>query len=129
MTQRLDYREQAPGGMKALDGVSAYVAQCGLEKTLIDLVYLRASQINGCAYCIDLHTRDLLVAGVAIEKVTLAPAWREAGELFTDREKAALAWAESVTRVAETGAPDAAYAAAAAHFSERSWPTSPSSSR
>ena len=119
MTQRLDYRAHAPAGMKALDGVSAYVAQCGLEQTLIHLVYLRASQINGCAYCIDLHTRDLLVAGVAIEKVTLVPAWREGGELFTDREKAALAWAESVTRVAETGAPDAAFKAAAAHFSEK----------
>ncbi len=119
MTQRLDYAEQAPGGMKALHGVSAYVAQCGLPKSLIDLVYLRASQINGCAYCIDLHTRDLLQGGASIEKLALAPAWREAGALLTDREKAALDWTESVTLVAETGVPDAAFSASAAHFSEK----------
>ncbi len=119
MIQRLDYAAQAPGGMKALHGVSAYIGQCGLPKSLIDLVYLRASQINGCAYCIDLHTRDLLKNGVTIDKLALASVWREAGALFTEQEQAALAWAETVTRVEQTGVPDAAFEAAAAHFSEK----------
>ena len=74
---------------------------------LIDLVYLRVSQINGCAYCIDMHSRDLLQGGVPIEKLVLVPAWREAGRLFSEKEQAALAWSETVTRVAETAVPDA----------------------
>ncbi|MGO9673153.1 MAG: carboxymuconolactone decarboxylase family protein [Methylocella sp.] len=119
MTQRLDYAAVVPAGMKALAGVSAYVGQCGLPKSLIDLVYLRASQINGCAYCIDLHTRDLLAEGMPIEKLALAPVWREAGALFTAQEKAALSWTESVTRVALTGVPDADFRAASTYFSEK----------
>jgi AhpD family alkylhydroperoxidase len=116
MTQRLDYNALSPAGMKALGGVYGYVLQSGLPKTLVDLVYLRVSQINLCAYCIDMHSRDLLKEGVAIEKLVLVPAWREGGDLFSDREKAALAWAESVTRVAETAVPDAAFAEASAAF-------------
>lgn len=89
MTQRLDYNAIASAGMKALGGVYGYVGKCGLPKTLIDLVYLRVSLINGCAYCIDMHSRDLLKEGVAIEKLVLVPAWREAGGLFSDKERAA----------------------------------------
>src|SRR5687767_15989451 len=114
MTQRLDYQAAAPAGMKALGGVYGYIAQSGLPKTLVDLVYLRVSQINGCAYCIDMHSRDLLKDGVSVEKMVLVPAWREGGTLFDETERAALAWAETVTRVAETGVPDADYEAAAA---------------
>ncbi|WP_198117054.1 carboxymuconolactone decarboxylase family protein [Massilia rhizosphaerae] len=119
MTQRMDYNAASPAGMKALGGVYGHVMQSGLPKILVDLVYLRVSQINGCAYCIDMHSRDLLKEGVNVEKLVLVPAWREAGALFDATERAALAWAESVTRVAETGVPDADYAAAASVFGER----------
>jgi AhpD family alkylhydroperoxidase len=119
MTKRLDYSQIAPAGVKAIGGVYGYVMQSGLSAVLVDLVYLRISQINNCAYCLDMHTRDLLKKGVRIEKLALVQAWAEAGDLFDERERAALAWAETVTRVAETGIPDEAYQAARAVFAER----------
>jgi AhpD family alkylhydroperoxidase len=119
MTQRLDYNAAAPAGMKALGGAYGYVMQSGLPKELVTLVFLRVSQINGCAYCIDLHSRDLLKDGLAIEKLVMVPAWRESGALFDQTERAALAWAESVTRVAESGVPQADYEAAAAVFDQK----------
>jgi AhpD family alkylhydroperoxidase len=119
MTQRLDYNQIAPAGAKALGGVYAYVMQSSLPPVLVDLVYLRISQINNCAYCLDMHTRDLLQKGMAIEKLALVQAWPEAGDLFDARERAALAWAESVTKVAETGVPDDAYESARAVFNEK----------
>jgi len=119
MTKRLDYTQIAPAGIKALGGVYGYVMQSGLSAVLVDLVYLRISQINNCAYCLDMHTRDLLKKGQKIEKLALVQAWAEAGDLFDERERAALAWAETVTRVAETGIPDQAYQAARAVFEER----------
>ena len=119
MSNRLDYAKASPEGFKALGGVYLSVQKSGLPKQLVDLVYLRVSQINGCAYCIDMHSRDLLKRGVAVDKLVLVPVWRDAGELFSSRERAALAWAETVTRVAETGVPDADYEAAAAEFSEK----------
>ena len=119
MSQRIDYTRVAPAGVKALGHLYGYVTQSGLGTELIDLVYLRISQINGCAYCLDMHTRDLLRIGIAIDKLALLQAWREAGKVFSEREKAALAWAETVTRVAETGVPDAEFEAASAVFSEK----------
>jgi AhpD family alkylhydroperoxidase len=119
MTQRLDYAKLAPGGVKAILGLNTYVAQSGLPKELVDLVYLRVSQINGCAFCIDMHTRDLVKTGMTVDRLALVQVWREAGGLFSDREQAALQWAETVTRVAETGIPDADYRAVAARFSEK----------
>lgn len=119
MTSRLDYNQIAPAGAKALGGVYGYVMQSGLPPVLLDLVYLRVSQINNCAYCLDMHTRDLLKKGQSIEKLALLQAWPEAGNLFDERERTALAWAETVTRVAETGVPNNAYAAARAVFNER----------
>ncbi|AXF17546.1 carboxymuconolactone decarboxylase family protein [Paraburkholderia caledonica] len=119
MSMRLDYNHIAPAGAKALGGVYGYVLQSGLSPVLVDLVYLRVSQINNCAYCLDMHTRDLLKKGVKVEKLALVQAWEEAGNLFDERERAALAWAESVTRVAQTGVPDEAYEAARAVFDER----------
>lgn len=119
MSARLDYNQIAPAGAKALGGVYGYVMQSGIPAVLLELVYLRVSQINNCAYCLDMHTRDLLKKGQQIEKLALLQAWREAGYLFDERERAALAWAETVTRVAETGVPDNAYEAASAVFSER----------
>ncbi|PRG06963.1 alkylhydroperoxidase [Burkholderia ambifaria] len=119
MSKRLDYNQIAPAGVKALGGVYGYVMQSGLSPVLVHLVYLRVSQINNCAYCLDMHTRDLAKKGVKVEKLALVQAWREAGNLFDERERAALAWAESVTLVAATGVPDDAYEAARAVFDER----------
>jgi len=119
MTKRLDYDQIAPAGVKALGGVYGYVIQSGLPAALVELAYLRISQINNCAYCLDMHTRDLLKKGEEIEKLALVQAWREAGNIFDPRERAALAWAETVTRVAETNVPDDAYQAARAAFDER----------
>jgi AhpD family alkylhydroperoxidase len=119
MSNRLDYAKASPEGYKAFGGVYVYLQNCGLSHELIDLVYLRVSQINGCAFCIDMHSRDLLKLGVAADKLVLVPVWREAGKLFSNRERAALAWAESVTCVAETGVPDADYTAATAEFSDK----------
>lgn len=118
MTQRLDYIKAAPGAVKGLGATSAYLTQCSLPVLLIDLVYLRVSQINGCAYCIDLHSRDLLKLGMSVDKLVLVPVWQEAAALFDARERAALAWAETVTRVAQTEVPDAAFAAVSAVFSD-----------
>lgn len=119
MTERMDYKAVSPGGYKALGTVYGYLSQSGLDAALVELVYLRVSQINGCAFCIDMHTRDLRKRGVAVEKIVLVQVWREAANLFSDKEKAALAWAESVTNVAHTGVPDAAFQAASGALSEK----------
>ena len=119
MTKRIDYNQVAPNGVKALGGVYGYVMQSGLPAELVELVYLRISQINNCAYCLDMHTRDLMKKGVPVEKLALVQAWREGGGLFSETERAALAWAETVTLVAQTGVPDDAYQAARAVFSEK----------
>lgn len=119
MSKRLDYSQIAPAGVKALGGVYGYVMQSSLPPELVNLIYLRVSQINSCAFCLDMHTRDLLKNGEKIEKIALVQAWAEAGNLFNQRERAALAWAETVTRVAETGVPDKAYEAARSVFEER----------
>ena len=119
MTKRLEYDQIAPNGVKALGGVYGYIMQSGLPAELVELVYLRISQINNCAYCLDMHTRDLLKKGVKVEKLALLQAWQEAGDLFSERERAALAWAETVTRVSETGVPDEDFRAARAAYSEK----------
>lgn len=113
---RLTWHEVAPDAAKALFGVHHYVTHStNLPEELIHLVFLRVSQINGCAHCIDLHTRDLLKT-MPIDKVVLVPVWHEVPHLFSDQYRAALAWAEEVTKVSETHASDEAYAAAAAAF-------------
>jgi AhpD family alkylhydroperoxidase len=119
MDTRLDYNRIAPAGVRALGALHGYVSRSGLDPVLVDLVYLRVSQINNCAYCLDMHTRDLLQQGVPVHKLALVQAWAEAGPLFDRREQAALAWAETVTRVAQTGVPDSDYAAARAVFDEQ----------
>lgn len=116
---RLDYIKASPGGVKALGGVYGYVAQSGLDEALIELVYLRVSQINGCAFCLEMHTTSLVKKGVTPTKLALVQAWHEAGPIFSEREKAALAWAESLTRVADTHVPDQDFSAAAAVFSDK----------
>jgi AhpD family alkylhydroperoxidase len=119
MSMRIDYEKVAPAGYKALGGVYGYIMQSGLDDVLVTLVYLRVSQINGCAYCLDLHTRDLVKNGVATEKLALVPVWREAGSVFDDRERTALRWAETVTRVTETAIPDDEFQAVSAVFGEK----------
>lgn len=113
---RLNWSEVAPEGAKALYGVHHYVVtRTNLPAELIQLVFLRVSQINGCAHCIDLHARDLRKT-MSVEKITLVPVWDEVPHLFSDMERTALAWAEEVTRVSETHASDEAYTAASAAF-------------
>ena len=119
MSLRMDYVAASPEGIRALRRVDGYLLQSGLSKSLLELVYLRVSQINGCAYCISKHSGDLLKGGMSLDKLLLVGAWREAEELFDEAERAALAWAESVTRVAETNVPDADYRASAAVFDEK----------
>lgn len=115
-TTRLTWFEVAPAGAKALFGVHHYILNnTGLPEELIHLVFLRVSQINGCAHCIDLHTRDLLKT-MAADRVTLVPVWEEVPHLFPPTYRAALAWAEEVTLVSETHASDAAYAAVSSVF-------------
>jgi AhpD family alkylhydroperoxidase len=105
----LDYNAAAPSGMKALGGVYGHISRSGLPRVLVEMVYLRVSQINGCAYCVEMHSQELLKAGIAVEKILLTPVWRESGAVFDETERAALVWAETVTRVADNGVPDAAY--------------------
>lgn len=116
---RIDYTKVAPAGVKALGGVYAYILQCGLDETLVELVYLRISQINGCAYCLALHSADLARKGIGHDKLALVQAWREAGHYFDARERAALRWAETVTLVAQTKVPDEEFEAVSAVFSEK----------
>jgi AhpD family alkylhydroperoxidase len=115
----MNYNAVSPAGMKAFGAVYGYVRQSGLSSRLIDLAFLRVSQVNGCAYCIDSHSRDLLKAGLPVEHLVLVAVWPEAGTIFNEQEKAALAWAEAVTRLSERGVPDSAYEAAAAVFDEK----------
>ena len=118
MSQRFNLRQAAPEGYKAFGALYAYVESCGLDRRLIDLVFLRVSQINGCAYCVDLHWRDLVKAGEDQRKLNSVITWKEA-PFFSARERAALVWAESLTNLAQTGAPDADYAAVTSQFSEK----------
>jgi AhpD family alkylhydroperoxidase len=118
MEQRLDAAAAAPAAMKAVLGVEAYIRGCGLDPSLIELVKMRASQINGCAFCLDMHSHDARQRGETEQRLYLLDAWREV-PLYSPRERAALAWTEALTRVAETHAPDEDYAELRRHFSER----------
>jgi AhpD family alkylhydroperoxidase len=118
MEQRLDARAASPEAMKAVLGVETYIRGCGLEPGLIDLVKMRASQINGCAFCLDMHSHDARQRGETEQRLYLLDAWREV-PLYSPRERAALAWTEALTWVAETRAPDEDYAELRRHFSER----------
>ncbi|HWH68738.1 MAG TPA: carboxymuconolactone decarboxylase family protein [Candidatus Sulfotelmatobacter sp.] len=103
--------------MKAMLGLEHFVHHCGLPENLLHLLKLRVSQINGCAYCIDMHSKDLRAAGESEQRLYLLDAWREA-PFYTERERAALAWAEAVTLVTEGHVPDDVYEQARAQFSE-----------
>src|SRR5512138_1990168 len=105
MTARFNYIKAAPGGYRAMSQLEQYVESCGLEASLIELVKLRASQINGCAYCIDMHTKDARAAGESEQRLYLLSAWREA-PFYSERERAALEWTEAVTLLTEGHVPD-----------------------
>jgi len=114
---RLNPYQAAPDAMQALGALENHVRNSGLEPSLIELVKTRASQINGCAFCIHMHTRDARARGETEERLYLLDAWRES-PLYTERERAALAWTEAVTLVAQTHVPDAVFGQARQHFAE-----------
>jgi len=117
MKQRLNYMEVGPGAVRAMFGLGAHLSQSGLEPSLLNLLSFRVSQINGCAYCLDMHSKDLRVAGETEQRLYLLDAWRDS-PLYTERERAALAWAEAVTLVTDGNVPDEVYEQARAQFSE-----------
>ncbi len=117
MQARLDARTTAPEGMNALSRLHAYVRNCGLEHNLLELVKLRASQMNGCAWCMDMHTRELRAAGETEQRLYLLSAWREC-PFYTVRECAALAWTEALTSLRDGDVPDEIYTRAREQFSE-----------
>lgn len=118
--KRPNWFQVSAEGAKAVGALHHYVTSgTQLPSDLIHLVFLRVSQLNGCAHCIDIHTRDLIKSGMSVDKIVLVPVWDEAAYLFSEQERAALAWTEEVTRISETHASDAAYAAALSVFGER----------
>ncbi len=117
MKARLDFRKASPEGAKALGQLHSFLHKCGLERSLLELVTLRASQINGCAHCIDMHTKELRADGESEQRLYLLDAWRES-PFYTDRERAALAWTEAVTLVTQGYVPDDIYAQARAQFDD-----------
>lgn len=118
MSTRIDYYKVAPEAVKAMLELEKFVNQCGLEKSLIELVKLRASQINGCAYCIDLHVADAVKHGESQRRLHAVSVWRDT-PFFTPREQAALAWTEVVTLISTTHAPDEIYQQVTQNFNEK----------
>lgn len=118
MTQRQDYKTVAPEAYAAMLKVETYARNSSLEKPLLELVKTRASQINGCAYCLDMHTKDARVAGETEQRLYTLSAWREA-PFFTDRERAALEWTEAVTQIGSNHVSDALYERAHQYFGDK----------
>ncbi len=118
MQSRLEMQKTAPEAYRAMAGLQSYVTNSGLEPALHRLVEIRASQINGCAFCIDMHTRDARAAGESEQRLYALSAWRET-PFFTGRERAVLAWTEAVTRISESHAPDGLYQELRRHFTEK----------
>src|SRR5271170_7846024 len=118
MTQRIDYAQAFPEAVRAMGSMEAALRHSGLEKPLLELVKLRASQLNGCAYCIDMHTLDARAAGETEQRLYGLSAWRDT-QFFTPRERAALAWTEAITNIQQGHAPDEAYKDVRREFSEK----------
>jgi AhpD family alkylhydroperoxidase len=118
MTPRIDYLQIEPSGFKAMMALQTYVNNSAIEPAFLGLVQLRASQINGCAFCIDMHTREARLHGETEQRLYALTAWAET-PFYSERERAALAWTEAVTLVADGHVPDPAFASARAHFSEK----------
>ncbi len=117
MATRLNYVKVAPGAYRAMSQLEHYVKNCGLEVSLIELVKIRASQVNGCAYCIDRHTKDARAAGESEQRIYLLSTWREA-PFYTERECAALEWTEALTLIANDHVPDEIYQRVKLHFTD-----------
>lgn len=117
MEARMNYAKAAPGAMKAMQALEAYIAECGIEPGLQDLVKLRASQMNGCAYCVDMHSLDARAGGETEQRLYALPVWRET-PFFTARERAALLWTEALTLVARDHVPDEVYEQVRPHFTD-----------
>ncbi|MGH9761117.1 MAG: carboxymuconolactone decarboxylase family protein, partial [Blastocatellia bacterium] len=118
MKARFNYAKTAPGVYEAMGSLEQYLSNCGLEESLLHMVRLRASQINGCAYCLDMHWKDLRAIGEGEQRLYSLDAWREC-PYYTDRERAALSWTEAVTLIANDHAPDAVYEEVRRFFSEK----------
>jgi AhpD family alkylhydroperoxidase len=118
MKPRMDFRKASPEGAKAMGELHSYVHKCGLERGLLELVKLRASQINGCAHCIDMHSKELRADGESEQRLYLLDAWRES-PFYSERERAALAWTEALTLVTQGHVSDDTYEAARVQFDER----------
>jgi AhpD family alkylhydroperoxidase len=118
MEHRLDFTKVAPDAYRARSGLETYVSNCGLEPSLLELVKFRTSQINGCAYCLDMHSKDARANGESEQRLYALSAWRET-PFFTDRERAALEWAEAVTLISENHAPDEVYDQVRQRFTEK----------
>ena len=118
MASRLNYVKAAPDGYRAMSQLERYVKNCGLEPSLLELIKIRASQINGCAFCLDMHTKDARAAGESEQRIYLLSAWREA-PFYSERERAALEWTEALTLVAETQVPDEVYERVRPHFTDK----------
>src|SRR5689334_16197006 len=117
MSQRIDFMKIAPAAAKAMMGLQGAVDHSGLEQSLLELIKLRASQINGCAYCIDMHTKDAMAMGETAQRLFLLDAWREA-PFYSKRERAGLLWCETLTLVAKHDAPDDVYEEVKKEFSD-----------
>jgi AhpD family alkylhydroperoxidase len=117
MQPRMDYASAAPAALRAMGALEEHVRMCGLEHSLLELVKIRASQINGCAYCIDMHTKDARAAGETEQRLFALSAWREC-PFYTPRERAALAWAEALTLIHQSQVSDQQYSDVREHFSE-----------
>jgi AhpD family alkylhydroperoxidase len=118
MTQRTDFYTASPDAMKAMMALEVAVSKLGIEKSLLELIKLRSSQINGCGFCVDMHTTDMRKAGETERRIATVCVWRET-PFFTERERAVLAWTESLTLIAKTGVPDVDYEGLAALFSAK----------
>lgn len=117
MTERLNYTQASPGGFAALRALQHHVQNSGLEHDLLELVKMRASQINGCAYCLDMHSKDARAGGETEQRLYLLNAWRES-PFYSERERAALAWTEALTRIAVNNVPDELYEQVRQQFSD-----------
>ncbi len=118
MSARIQYPKAAPGAYQAMLGLEKYIHNCGLEASLLELIKMRASQINGCAFCLDMHSKDARAAGESEQRLYLLDAWRETS-FYSDRERAALLWTEALTLIADNHIPDDVYNEARRHFAEQ----------
>jgi AhpD family alkylhydroperoxidase len=118
MEARFNYVKAAPGAFRAMLGLGQYLQECGLEESLINLIYLRASEINGCAYCLDMHWKDLRASGESEQRLYGLNAWRES-PFYTNRERAALEWTEAVTLITHGHVADEVYEEVHRHFSDK----------